>query len=88
LIIDFINLQKAMQQSSLDQTIEQDSDRYDEKTSISLLPERDENDKIVSMVVQRIRHTLSTLLQSTTHKRASPIGYALSNELESFKRLV
>lgn len=52
-----------MQKSSLDQTIADDSDRYDERVDKKLLAQRDLNDRVVSQIAQKIRDALKTLFK-------------------------
>jgi hypothetical protein len=52
-----------------------------------LLPERDENDRIVSMIARRIRTTLRDLFRPYQVIGESPLRYALVKELDSFRRL-
>jgi hypothetical protein len=52
-----------------------------------LLPDRDENDRKVSLIVRRIRATLRDLFKPYLVIVGSPLRYALTKELDAFKRL-
>jgi hypothetical protein len=48
----FVILQKLLRQSSLDLSITEDTDRYDEKIDTNLLAERDINDRKASEIAK------------------------------------
>jgi len=50
----FVILQKLLRQSSLDLSITEDTDRYDEKIETNLLPERDINDLKASEICKQL----------------------------------
>ena len=54
----FVQIQKLLKHSSLDESIKLDSDRFDEKVDSTILPQRDINDKRVSACAARIRDVL------------------------------
>ena len=71
----FVQIQKLLKHSSLDESIKLDSDRFDEKVDSTILPQRDINDKRVSACAARIRDVLKVQL----HDRSVILKFPYSN---------
>jgi len=87
---NFIRLQQAMLQSSLDQSISHESDRYDERVDTQCLADREKYDLEVIEILAKIHSQLSKLFEvnvRTVNPQNEPLRYALLNELREFTAL-
>jgi len=71
----FVNVQKLLMQSSLDSTIKEDCDRYDEQIDSRILPLRDVHDSKVSDLAKQIIYNLKSLLSTDLIDEVFPIEY-------------
>jgi hypothetical protein len=81
----FVLLQKLLKQSSLDNTVHEDSDRYDEKIEKGRLAERDVHDKRASDVAKQLLHLLDNIFSIDGMNKKFPIKskvvlYAIYNK--------